>query len=406
MQDFSAIEKAVFTDEEILEARHRLWEVGELYWKLQPCQKSMYDFLKGKQSTLLTLNCSRRIGKTTILMILALEECNKFEKRKVKFIQPEVGMIRKNIIPDLEQLLIDCPAHLRPKFQSQDNKYIFPNGSEIQLVGTDNKNYEKLRGSNADLALIDEAGFCTDLDHIIRYILMPTTLITKGRIILASTTPTDPSHEFVEYMKAAKENGTILVKTILDAIEDNKDYPDAIVNDELLQRQLENTPGGMESDSFKTEFLCQLIYNSDDSVVPEFTPEVESQIATPWLRPPYADTYVAMDLGFSDNTALLFGYFDFINAVLVIEDEIVIKGKEVTAKFVSELVTLKEKELWRDKLTGEVTPAYKRISDNNLIFLNDLMLTYNMYFMPTEKHNKNEYINKLRTMIADRPRFW
>lgn len=392
----------VYTDDEIKSARNKLWEMGNLYWKLQPTQRKMYDFFNENPSKVLVMNCSRRLGKTTLLLIMAVEKCLTKPGAKVKFIQPEVGMIRKNVRSEIDQLFIDCPAELRPEFRSQENVYYFKNGSELQFAGTDNGNYMKLRGSNCDLALVDEAGFCTDLDHIIRFILMPTTLLTKGKILLSSTTPPDPNHDFITYMKDAEPKGNLIKKTIVDAMADNMGFPGALITPEIVEQIVSSTPGGRESDSFRTEFMCQLIYNSDSAVVPEFTPEVEEDVVKMWRRPPFCDQYVAMDIGFVDMTAVLFGYYDFPNAVLVIEDEILLKGKDVTAARVSELVSEKEKQLWTSTVTGEFNPPYKRVSDNNLIFLNDLNLTHGLWFLPTEKHDKNSYINKMRTMVSER----
>ena len=104
-------------------------------------------------------------------------------------------------------MLEDCPLELRPVYKTQGNVWLFPNGSRINIAGTDGKNYNKLRGGNAHLCIVDEAGFCSDLKHIINSILIPLTTITKGRIVLSSTTPTEPDHEFNEYMEYAELNG-------------------------------------------------------------------------------------------------------------------------------------------------------------------------------------------------------
>jgi hypothetical protein len=65
------------------------------------------------------------------------------------------------------------------KYRPNENKIIFGNnGSEIHLAGTEKGNAEKVRGVSADLCLVDEAGFCDDLDYIIKNILFPT--ITRG----------------------------------------------------------------------------------------------------------------------------------------------------------------------------------------------------------------------------------
>lgn len=365
--------------------------------------KKTYDITVDNKTHLFLMANGLVTHNSYTLLILAFEYAMQNPKSIIKFIQPEVKMIKDNIRPTIDEILIDCPLELQPDYKTHDNTYFFKNGSRLQLAGTDNGNYMKLRGSNCHLALIDEAGFCTDLKHIINYILIPTTTLTKGRIILASTTPPDPAHDFVTtYMQQAEQKGTFIKRTILDAIENSKYEPAPRFTPDILNEIVQSLEleGGAESDSFRTEYLCQLIHNSDMAVVPEFTPELEKEIVMPWRTPPFCDRYVSMDIGFQDMTAILFGYYDFMNGVLVIQDEIVLKGKEVTADKVNILIRQKEDQLWTSPVTGEFQAPYKRVSDNNLIFLNDLAITHNLVFTPTDKHQKDAYINKMRTMIS------
>lgn len=391
-----------YTDADIKEARHRLWKMSTLEWKFSITQKKIYDFFHAEYNKIIVVNASRRLGKSYGLAILAIEECLKYDNIIVKFLQPEAKMIRINILPIFDEIFADCPKDLEPSYNSVDAVYTFPNGSKIQFAGTDNKNYEKLRGGNCHLAIIDEAGFCTDLKHIIKYILLPTTLRTKGRIVLSSTTPPHPDHEFVEYMNAAEENNRLIRKTIFDARDDDKDADyDHKITDEMIEDILKDYPTREEDESFKTEYLCELIYNSSDAVIPEFTKYVQMDTIVDWRRPVYCDKYVSMDIGFADLTFLIFGYYDFEYAVFVVEDEIAINGQQVSAKNIAKIVKEKQEELWTEPLTGEVAEPFSRIADNNLILLNDLR-NYGMHFKPTDKHNKEAYINKLKTWINDR----
>jgi Terminase large subunit, T4likevirus-type, N-terminal len=390
------------TDAEIKAARYALWEMGCLEWKLDISQLDIYKFFHDRKDKVIVVNASRRLGKTYALVIMAFEQCLQQERSVVKFIQPEVKMIRTNVRPIIDEILVDCPMHLAPTYNSQDNIYRFPNGSQIQLAGTDNGNYMKIRGGNGHLIIIDEAGFCSDLQHMINYVLIPTTTLTKGRIILSSTTPPQPDHEFNEYMDVAEIEGRFIRKTIYDALEDNKRAVEPRITKEIIQEIIGAIPGGEDSDAFRTEYLCERITNSDDSVVGEFTQDVQKQTVVEWRRPVFCDKYVSMDIGFKDLTVILFGYYDFESAVLVIEDEIKLKGQEVSAATVSKLVKAKEKELWTNEITGEIETPYMRVADNNLIFLNDLRNPpYNLNFMATEKHNKDAYINQMKIMIGD-----
>lgn len=762
MQDDSKnnIDYSAFSDEQIMEARVELWNLGMLEWKLDTTQKKIYHFYMGKTDKTIVINASRRLGKTFALMIIALERCLQHPNSIIKFIQPELGMIRKNVIDEvLMPILLDCPPELQPQFKTQDNTFIFKNGSKIQLAGTDNGNYNKIRGGsclgenteimtpygptkikdieigdvvygynkdgsvsqtmvtnkfdngiqevneiyiknqlvgtstdehvwltttqsklannskttkqmnfaeinqdyqriiqshvdipcgiidephayvlgaligdgcttrgnkirissedyfipkqcadilgvkcldrgdyawvltdtlvrfkqskslninhyedwirgktalvknfdyhtvdnwnrqsclkllagltdtdgnvyhndedsslewsytsinlnlikniqqlvfklfqfrpsiktrkhkntenlqytvrvrnsfyvkeilkqltpyialdrkkydpnmeniirskhkgtnakitkgkrfkeqvydiqvdndthlfltanglvthNCHVAIVDEAGFCSDLSHILKYILVPTTTLTRGRIIFASTTPPTPDHEFIQYMEAAEASGRLIRKTIFDAVEDGivsnstRKITMEMVNEIITEYEVD---GGVNSDAFRTEYLCEIIFNSDDSVLPEFTKEVQEEVVKNWPRPAFSDNYVAMDVGFTDMTAIIFAYYDYDNAVIVIEDEYHVRGQEVTAKKVSEQIFSIEDKLWTNPTTGELNKPYMRYSDNNLIFINELAIEYDCFFTPTEKQNKASYITKLKTWIKE-----
>ena len=404
-----AFSEAYPSDEEILAARGELWKMGILTWKLGVTQKIIYDFFHSKTDKTIVVNASRRIGKTHGLFVMALEQCVKFPGSIVKFIQPNTTMLIKNVMDEVFiPVLADCPLELVPTFKEKHNAFYFPNGSKIQLAGTDNKNYDKIRGGSCHLAVIDEAGFCDDLSHIIKYILGPTTLKTGGRIILGSTTPPTPDHEFIKYMEAAEASGRLIRKTIWDAVEEGKMAPvgPSTITQAMVDAEIQNheSDGGVNSDSFRTEFLCEVISNGEMAVLPEFTKEVQDETIIEWVRPAFADNYEGMDIGFIDMTGILFGYYDYDNGVAVIEDELLFRGQEVTAKIVGPAIKKKEEELWTNKYTGELQPPYMRWSDNNNpIFLNELAQNeYQIYFNATEKHKKAEYITKLKTWVKER----
>jgi len=108
----------------------------------------------------------------------------------------------------------------------------------------------------------------------------------------------------------------------------------------------------------------------------------------------YYHKYVAMDLGFKDLTALLFGYYDFKKASLIIEDEETISGPKMTSDVLSQLVFDKEEDLW------QYQKPYRRISDNNeLILINDMSVTHSCHFIPTNKDELAAMINEVRLFV-------
>ncbi len=389
-----------YSDTQIQEARTRLWYMGNLEWKLDFAQKEVYEKWKQIKVKTSVLNLSRRVGKTYYLAVLAVQQCLQKPKSIVKFLQPEQKMIRVNIRPIMDKIFIDCPEELRPEFKTMDNIYRFKNGSEIQLAGTDNGNAEKLRGGDAEMCLIDEAAFVqTDLKYLIRSILLPATILTRGKIILSSSSPTDSNHDFAKYMEDAEQNGTLIRMTLFDALKIHKTMKNPRFTEEIVHEIIAEYPGGITNDDFRRECLCVIPNNSDNSIIPEFNSETEQDIVVEWSRPPFSDKYVSMDIGFKDLTVVLFGYWDFENAVLVIEDEFKMNGPQMTTDRLAKDIRNKEIELWTNKLTNETEKPYRRISDNNPIVINDLYRLHGLNFLPTAKDNKEMAINQLRMMV-------
>jgi hypothetical protein len=151
-----------------------------------------------------------------------------------------------------------------------------------------------------------------------------------------------------------------------------------------------------------------VLNNGELAIVPEFTKEIEEKIVKEIERPPFFDAYVGMDVGGRDLTVVIFGYWDFLKARLVIEDELVFgrsMGSDIREfridQFANEVNRIEQK-LWTNAFSGEFAPPYMRIADNNnIIFLNDLTYKYNLQFIPTKKDNRDASINAMRQMIAD-----
>jgi hypothetical protein len=387
---------------QIKQARAKLWEFGELSWKMDTCQKKIHEFIKSRDEKIVTMSISRRAGKTYYLCLLAFETCLRSPRKNVKFVQPEQKMVRINLLPIFRDISDDCPKHLRPKFNRIDGAWDFPNGSRIQMAGSDGGNADRLRGSNGDLCIIDEAGFCSNLKYIINSVLIPSTLLTKGKIILSSTPPTNPGHEFVDYLNEAEKEGTLFRKTVYDVIEDLKFDTKPRITKEILGDIIKAYPRGVEDDQFKTEYLCEITHSSGDAVVPEFTPEVEQDIVKEWFRPAFYDAYLSMDIGFKDMTAVLFAYYDFMNGVVVIEDEFCMNGSRLTTELLAQEIKQKEGNIFYNKQTGEMKRPYMRVSDNNPFVINDLIRLHNLTFIPTHKDNKDAALSQLRTTIANR----
>ena len=101
----------------------------------------------------------------------------------------------------------------------------------------------------------------------------------------------------------------------MDAIEDCKSDLNPRITEEVVSDIVKAIPGGVNSDAFRTEYMCMKISNSSDAVLPEWTAEVQQDCIVNWPRPMFYDRYVAMDIGFVDLTVVLFAYWDYDHSV-------------------------------------------------------------------------------------------
>ena len=367
-----------------------LWKKGILKWKLHKLQKKIYEEFHAGKDYITTLLISRQTGKSFLLCVLAIEQCLKKPNSIVKYACPKQKMVKTILKPIMRQILEDCPPEIRPIYKENDKLYIFPNGSEIQMAGTDNKNYDNIRGGKSDLWVVDEAGFCTDLDRVVFSVLSPTTLTTDGRGILASTPDPDaPEHQFIKsFVEPAKAEDRLYLYTI---------YDNPLLDEARRQAIISQYPGGTKNPKFRAEYLCEIVRNSENVVIPEFDDDAQKNIVTSnYERPKYFDTYLSMDIGGKDFTVVLFAYYDFLKNTVIIEDEYVLREKQHTAKIASN-VKDRCNNLWGEK------PLYLMFADNNnLILLNDLQLQHNLNFIPSRKDNKEAAINQVRLKIMNK----
>src|SRR5690606_30948000 len=115
------------------------------------------------------------------------------------------------------------------------------------------------------------------------------------------------------------------------------------------------------------------------------------------------DSYVSMDVGFKDMTAVLFAYYDFRANKIIIEKEIARQGKELHLPELANDINIMEEILWKDTYSGEVKRPFLRVSDIDYIVMNELSIHSGgiINFIASEKDNKEAAINQLRVMLAN-----
>lgn len=276
-----------------------------------------------------------------------------------------------------------CPDNIKPKYFSQKSFWRFKNGSELHLHGVNSKNEEKMRGHRADLAIIDEAAQVERLHYLVHDIVMPQFLTTEGKLLVASTPSPRPGHYFKEMYEKAKRDDCLSEYTV---------YDNTSLNPKLVRKYCEES-GGEDSPTWRREYLAKFESDISRIVIPEWD---SSKFVEQYERPKKFELYnqyVGMDLGVADFTAAVFGYYDFENATLVIEEEFTSSGASQTTEYIYDSLSIIENRLQYKNIDIRIA------DNNNPQLLNDLAIMYDYHMSPVSKNTLISMINKLRTWV-------
>ena len=376
-------------DAKVIAAKHKLWRMGELSWKLKGKQQDIYDHFTSSERDIEACLISRQFGKSFTLCLIAVELCIKNPNAIVKYACPVGKMVERIIIPRIKEIIVDCPDDIRPEWKANNKEWQFPNGSSIQVAGCNNDQYDNLRGGSADLCIVDEAAFVDELETVVYSVLAPTTDTTDGKIWLASTpNPDEPQHEFHDlFIFPMEAEGSLLKFTYHDS---------PMIDDRKKEKILIRYGNNENHPKFRCEYLCEIPKISENTVIPEFSHNKNDIITEDVDLPPHYDAYVSADFGFKDLTVVLFGYYDFINAQLVIVDELVMNGPEMTTNNLAYEIKCKEKIRFFDENINLPQKPYLRVADNALQIINDLVRLHDLHFIATKKDNKSAQVNQVR----------
>ncbi len=381
------------------------WSRGLLEYKLKPNQKKIFyqimALLDKPKDRKLIIHCSRRFGKSFILLVVSFVVCLKRPNTNIRYAAPTQKAVRNIIKPIVKRIQTDCPPEYRAEWNTFDGCFRFHNGSELHVAGVNNGHEDDLRGIDSNLVIVDEAGFVDDLTYVVDSVLVPQLINTNGIALLSSSSPRTPAHEFATtYISDAKLKDRYISYTLDDA-----DYSEEI-REEFIKEA-----GGRNSTTCRREYFNELIVDEDMQIVKEWKDDYirKADAGDPTKEEyyPYYFKYSAMDMGVIDYTAMLYSFYDFKRAKLVILDESQLDGNNVTTNTIRS--TVLERELLYDFKT-----VRKRISDNNdLRLINDLSNTTGVdgkhdpkitpvIFSPVHKAaTLQEMVNEMRIFIGN-----
>jgi hypothetical protein len=373
------------------ELQRDLWVKGEISWVLLDHQISMYEMMrKFLESDLdgglkFVVDCSRRFGKTFTLQLIADEFCRKNPGCHVRFAAPSKTQLKQIVHPNMAKIHATCPKGLKPKWRTGDSMYLYPNKSQLHLAGCDDtESMEALRGTESHLNIVTEGGSISRLKYLLKDILIPQTLTTKGKTFIDSTPPPDPHHYYNILVDEAKKAGNYVKRTIDDNTSLSEETREAFIEE----------AGGRNDPTCRREYFCERTRDEDRAIITQFKPDIHVR---DFQRPQafaHFDRYMALDLGLVDKSVCIYSYYDHTTGFIHVEDEATLNGKEMTSDNLGKRIREKRNEIWNS------LPIYREISDNNnLMALNDMNVKHGLNFQPTAKNTLHGMVNNLNNFF-------
>lgn len=349
----------------------------------------------------LVLEIARRFGKTSLVFLAMIALAIQNKKRTYYFCAPSEGGARE-IVDDIVPALLDtCPPKRRPNRKKM--VFEFPNGSRIKIGGTFNGG-ESLRGRASNGNAVDEAGAIQPYDatsclsYVLSSVLQPMLMTTRGWSIILTTPPANMQHDYYTIAAEAEKDGR---KIRMDIYQNTGFTPEEIEEERANSFGLDPTGG-----AWSREYLCRPKVDAKQLIIDELAQNALQPNIRKYERPPYFEylhRYIAMDHGTVDLNAILFGYWDFPHAKLIVEKELSIPRGPTTKQIAKELANARM-EVWN------TLPVEKCVCDSiSQQVRTDLNAEFSdLYFMAPQKSvllsdngEREGMVNKLRMAIAD-----
>lgn len=289
--------------------------------------------------------------------------------------------IVRNVLKPFAELVHELGQARYFKFKDQPRTLTFvpKNVTLWVLGGNDEGAWERVMGMTSQVFFGDELT------------LQPESFVMKciertsagGRFKVWTTNNDAPTH----WLKT-KYIDNYRLKDIL------KEYRFSIANNPTLSKdyiaELYATHFGVQRERY---LEGKWAADTQTLIIPEIH-EKESEVVREHTRPKHCHKIVAMDPGFEDYCAVIFGYYDFEEGLGVVEETLFLRGKN--SQEIADEVRGKEKALW-----GGERP-YGRYSDSDKILLSDLSRIHGIHFSVAKKGkgNKASKVNKVRAMIG------
>jgi hypothetical protein len=317
-----------------------------IYHLLAPHQRQLYNLVFNNKVIECGLYCSRKVGKTALLMLIAHEFAWRNPQTIIRLVMSDQTQAKKTIEPMFNTFIKKLiPSNMLPVYNKSDQYFTFSNGSVLYVNGANPDAIDRAVGTSCNLFLFDEIAMWEgDVNYALKDIFFPQGTLTRAQRIYACTPPSRVDSYFIQNILPKLISNDRLISITID------ESP-FLTKEDILQ--LEENMGGRESPEFQRQYLCKLIPKNDSRLTPEFDYNIHV-CTTPFGK--YAEfgdskitqTYqyfIVADTGSVDNTAILTGYYDHIDQVLKIEREFIaqhLNPTEIASRYWGERDLIKD----------------------------------------------------------------
>lgn len=242
---------------------YQLWQRGILKWKLHAGQKKIYEALRALDPSVqeAVVFCARRFGKSTLGVLMALEDCLRKDLIQIRIIGPTIKQTISIVEPIIRKLTNDAPNDLIHRIKSE---YRWRVGkSELVVGGFDSVNITRHLGQESHAIYLEESGAAkaNDFNYAIVEVLTPQLLHSRGRKIHLTTPPLQLDHPLLtDVVPETKANNAFFHFTVFQ-------------NPLLTQAQIDDAireSGGVDTPAFRRNYLCEVVKDDESLVVPQF----------------------------------------------------------------------------------------------------------------------------------------
>lgn len=419
-------------------ALHEAWHYGEAWRHPDVCDSHQRAWLQrvrawvdGGEQTSAVQRWGRQVGKSWSGIAFDLSEMQRRSGIIVRYAALTAKSCAAIVVPTFEALAATMPRSVLPKLSEQKGTITSPNGSTLVFAGTDNEQFDRLRGPRSHIIDLDESAFYADLVSV-ENALVPQLQTTRGIVIYRSSPPETPAHPFTQRDAAAQANDRWSKATLHD---NPRLGPDGVAR--IAAAEAERLGLTLEqlyaSSYWRREYLAEMVTEEGRAALPAWTDALADYLRGDWQRPHHFDAYVSLDPGKTgDPHATLFGFHDYERNALVIEDELELRSAVTHIGAWAEAVKAKETALWGvNKWEGTLSGAthehlrkhnldelflrthsataprqpWLRVGDDDARVTVDMALQHGIAVLPSEKHDKALWVDTVNQLIRERRLF-